>query len=84
MKSNKNMYQNFSSNQGPSRHVDFTSGNQNTSGYSKKTYKNLNKSKYNQRMMNKTRSTKHLLRSNKHSSNHAQTDNSKHLMFNNF
>ena len=83
MKSSGNMYQNYVSNQHPNRHMDFTSGisNANTSGYGKKTYQNLKKSQYNSRMMNKTRSTKHLLRSKKQSTNHAQNDNGKEMFF---
>ena len=75
MKSNQNVYQNYVPNQGSNRHMDFTSGNVNTSGYGKKTYQNLKSSQYNSRMMNKTRSTKHLLRSKNQSTNHAQNDN---------
>ena len=80
MKSNTNMYSNFSSNQNnafPSRQMDFTQGNQNSSGYGKKHFQNLSKSQYNRKMMNKTRSTKQLLRSKKHSKNHGKIDLSK-------
>ena len=71
MKSSGNMYQNP---QFPTRHLDFTNPNPNSSGYGKKKFKNLKKSQYNRGMMSKTRSTKQLLRSKKHSTNHAQND----------
>lgn len=72
------VYRNYVSNQNnnfPARHVDFTNKTpMNTSGYGKKQFQNMQKSQYNQRMMNKTRSTKQLLRSKNQSSSHAQTD----------
>jgi hypothetical protein len=84
MKSNANVYRNYVSNQNntfPKRHVDFSGNgnpNVNTSGFgAKPQYPNMHQSQYKQRMMNKTRSTKQLLRSKNQSSNHAQNDMSK-------
>ena len=81
MKSSGNVYRNYVSNQNnafPKRHMDFTNNNNvnvNTSGFgSKPGYANMQQSQFKQRMMNKTRSTKQLLRSKNQSSNHAQTD----------
>lgn len=80
MKSSGNVYRNYVSNQNnnfPKRHMDFTNNNSNvnTSGFGNKAnYQNMHQSQYNKRMMNKTRSTKQLLRSKKQSSNHAQND----------
>lgn len=55
------------------RNFDLTQGNMNTSGYAKKTYGKLKSSQYSSHMK-QTRSTKHLLRSQKHSASHAQND----------
>lgn len=79
MKSSGHIMHNFGGKQNNSfnsRHFDLTKGNMNTSAYAKKTYHKQQKSQYNSRM-NKTRSTKHLLRSQKQSTNHAQNDTSK-------
>ena len=85
MKSSGNVYRNYVSNQNnnnfPKRHMDFTGSNANnnvnTSGFVNKPQypkQNIHQSQFKQRMMNKTRSTKQLLRSKKQSTTHAQTD----------